>query len=118
MSDLQIIGPKRAGILDQFLTLGWKFYSKRFGPYGNAFQYYDGNTGIERIVLADGRKHHRRLEGKNGWLWRYVFRKIAEIRRIERERELHYMRVPDEPRWYQRAILKWMFGYKYPWRER
>lgn len=115
MGELQIIGPKRDGILDQFLTLGWKFHSTRFGPYGNAYQFSDDSDLENRRwkVVADGRKIRRRLEGKNGWLWRHLFRKMAEIRNLIQDRDSNYLRIPSPTLW-RRIGLYLFFRYKYP----
>lgn len=112
MHDLQIIGPKRTGLLSQFNMMAWKFLSKRFGMYGEAFQVkYEGTT---RKVEAEGRKNHRRLEGKNGWLWYTVFGEKEKVRKLEEDKALNHVRVPSEPKWYHKLVLKRMFGYEYP----
>ena len=110
MNDLQIVGPKRTGLLDQFEMMAWKFLSKRFGMYGEAFQMQDD---IARKVKAAGRKHHRRLEGKNGWLWYTIFNKMGRIHHLETDMALNHVRVPISPKWYHKWILKWLFGYEY-----
>ena len=110
MNDLQIVGPKRTGLLDQFEMMAWKFLSKRFGMYGEAFQMQDG---IARKVKAAGRKHHRRLEGKNGWLWYTIFSQKGRLHHLETDMALNHVRVPISPKWYHKLILKWFFGYEY-----
>jgi len=118
-NELQIIGPKRAGILDQFLTFGWKFYSTRFGPRGCAFQadrplrVTSPHSTMEKAVHADGSKFHRRLEGKNGWLWNTIFKKISEIHNLKRDIAENHLRIPPATLW-RRIGLYLFFGYIYP----
>lgn len=118
MHDLQIIGPKRHGLINQYSTMAWKFLSKRFGMYGEAFQVIRSHSrknesDIARKVEAAGRKHHRRIEGKNGWLWHTIFGQRGKIHRLEQEMALNHVRVPIAPKWHHRLILKRMFGYEY-----
>lgn len=115
MNDLQIIGPKRQGLINQYSTMAWKFLSKRFGMYGEAFQMSEKDlvAGKTHKVEAAGRKHHRRLEGKNGWLWYTIFGQRGKIHRLEQEMALNHVRVPIAPKWHHRLILKRMFGYEY-----
>ncbi len=118
MNDLQIIGPKRHGLVNQFSTMAWKFLSKRFGMYGEAFKVahsYSGENENDATRKAEvaGRKHHRRLEGKNGWLWYTIFNKMGRIHKLETDMEENHVRVPISPKWYHKLILKRMFGYEY-----
>ena len=121
MHDLQIVGPKRAGLLDQHMTMAWKFLSKRFGMYGEAFQVSEkdlvagkNENDVARKVMAAGRKMHRRLEGKNGWLWYTIFGEKEKVRKLEEDMALNHVRVPSKPKWYHKLVLKRMFGYSYP----
>ena len=116
-NELQIIGPKSAGLLGQFWSLGWKFYSKRFGPFGGeAFQSQRHVTDkLRKEVIRVGTKFRRKLEGKNGWLWWTVFRKMGEIKKLEMDRDTNYMKLPDPYRWYHKIVLKIIFGYTRPW---
>ena len=113
-NELQIIGPKRTGLLDQFETMGWKFYSNRFGPYGEAFHGQRHITdNLRKKVIRAGTKFRRKLEGKNGWLWWTVFRKMGEIHRLERDIAENHLRIPPPTLW-RRIGLYLFFGYVYP----
>lgn len=113
-NELQIIGPKRDGIVGQFWTVGWKFYSTRFGAWGQAFRVLGNafDASKEKATRA-GRKYHRRLEGKNGWLWFRLLRKISELERVIWDRDENYLKIP-EPTWWRKIGLFLFFGYKYP----
>ncbi len=103
MNELQIIGPKQAGLLDQFWTLGWKFCSKRFGPFGCAYQMKDEHdVRVRPRVQREGGSLHRRLEGKNGWLWRTIMRRDGKIYKLKREMAELHIKIPDKPRWYEK----------------
>lgn len=122
MHDLQIIGPKRYGLINQYMTVAWKFLSSRFGTYGEAFQvahsYSMKNEGdAARKAEVAGRKYHRRLEGKNGWLWYTIFGQKGKIHNLETDIDESYIRVPVAPKWYHRLVLKHVFGYEYPAKE-
>jgi hypothetical protein len=114
-NELQIIGPKRNGIWGQWWTVAWKFYSTRFGAFGEAFNI--GDVGAADVVkeraLRAGRKYRRRLEGKNGWLWRYLMLKMRELELAIWDRDENYLKIP-EPTWWRKIGLYLFFGYKYP----
>lgn len=122
MNDLQLIGPKRAGLFDQYVTMVWKFLSKRFGMHGEAFQVVHSYSGknesdVARKAKASGRKMHRRLEGKNGWLWYTIFGQKGKIHRLEEDMVLNHIRVPVSPTLLEKLVLEKVLGYKYPVKE-
>lgn len=117
--DLVLFGPKSDGVVAQLWSCGWRLYSKRFGLLGAAFQ------GDSRILNSARKKAHkqghalkRRWEGKNGWLWNYLYRKEQELENLQNDVVDNYIRVPSAT-WYWKIVMRLLFGYKYPraWRE-
>ena len=109
MTDLRWIGPDRQGLLDQYYTVGWKFFSSRFKKlYGNAYQYSPFQGGIERRCRKEGRALKRRLDDKNGWLWKTVFDMKVKLSKIETGDDPRFIVVPLKPTLRERAAL-WLF---------
>ena len=118
--NFQIIGPKRDGLIDQFLTMGWKWQA--LGTiYGMAYQIM-GRTCEEMNGRIDefrqfGRKWHRRaVAGKSRHLWSTVWRLKGQV--SSKEREIQGMRdnwkpIPTQLGFLRRLAWRVVFGNAY-----
>ena len=118
--NFQIVGPKKDGLLDQFVTVGWKW--KALGTlYGMAYQLM-GDTCDEMNKYIDefrqfGRKWHRRaVVSKNHHLWAKIWRLGGEI--SKRDNEIQGMRdnwkpIPYRLGWFRRLCWRVVFGSAY-----
>ena len=84
ITGFEIIGPRYIGILDQWVTMGWKWRNE-IGLYGEAVQIEKPEN--QEKVLAEfvrfGSKWHRRFTAKVRHLWFYVWRQKGEIATLE-----------------------------------
>ena len=122
--NFQIVGPKKDGLLNQFWTMGWKWYALG-NIYGEAWNLAFSkkeptcetmNKYIDKF-LQQGRKWHRRaVAGKNRHLWSTVWRLKGEI--SSRDSEIQGMRdywkpIPKRLGWFRRLAWRVVFGEGY-----
>lgn len=109
---LQEMGPFRTGLLDQHHFVGWKFLSSRFKKlYGQAYQCSPLPEIIDimqRRARKYGHAYVRRLDGRNGWLWKTVLDLKVDLSRIEAGDNPRFIVVPSKPTLRERAAL-WLF---------
>ena len=103
---LEIHGPERCGILNQFKVVTWRYLSSRFGLLGQATQF---SLDLPENWIMDktrrvGDKIHRRFEGKNGWLWKTIYDQQEKIRDIEYQHLVDYIRIPSWLKWIRSKI--------------
>ena len=105
---LQLIGPSRFGLLNQYDVIGWKFGSPRFGLFGNAIQTNAPLDGVWPRVKRQGNTLRRRYNGKSGWLWWTLYQKVGKLERIERGEDSRFLVVPEKPSIRKRLAL-WLW---------
>ncbi len=122
--NFSIVGPKKDGIVDQFLTIGWKWYA--LGDlYCEALQLF-GRTCEEMNGYIDGfrqfgQKWNRRaIESKAHHLWSTVWRLKGEIGALEREIQGmrdYWKPIPKNLGFFRRIMWRIIFGetYERPW---
>ena len=119
-----IVGPQRTGLLDPWLTMGWRWYSP-MGLLGEAVQLSE-QRDIEGLVLARflryGRTWHRRtVVSPEHHLWMTVFRLRGKVEKLERnlkgqkaEMGASYIDVRYFGSWFHVLLLRLFFGYTRP----
>lgn len=84
---LEIVGPWQQGLLDQFVTIGWKWRTE-IGNFGEAIQMSDMSEehvqAAKRRMERFGHKWYRKFTSKNRHLWFTIWRQKGQIERLER----------------------------------
>ena len=105
-SPLVVRGPTNCGFLNQFKVVSWRYISSRFGLLGQTIQCSNDIPDDDAIHMAtkSGTRIHRRLDGKNGWLWKTIYDHQERLADIEYKQSIDYMLVPRWLKWIRRLI--------------
>lgn len=121
----EIIPRKVSGLLSQFISMGWKWYSP-FGLYGQAYQVSAARPEIEEFLVKKfmrfGKSWDRRTRSSpNHHLWITAWRQRGKIRGLERDAAnrqaeilAYYVDTRKHRSWFQRALLRFLFGFRGP----
>jgi len=122
--NFEIVGPRRVGLINQWLTIGWRWDSP-MGLLGEAVQLSEQEE-VEGFVLARflryGRTWHRRtVVAPEHHLWMTVFRLRGKVERLGRdlewqkaEMEASYIDTRRFGSWFHTLVLRIVFGYSRP----
>lgn len=121
----EVIGPKRIGMLDQSVVVGWKWNSP-IGLLGHVFQLRGAgdDTGADMTArcLRYGRKWHRRMVlSPEHHLWMTVWRLKGQIQGLrwaadqqKADRDTWFIDTRQFASWFHVLVLRLMFAYVRP----
>ena len=120
----EIIGPRYMGMLDQWVTMGWKRRNE-LGFFGDAVQLQHSSkhplsdAEVEwrtKQFMNYGAKGHRRFTAKVRHLWFYVWRQKGEIATFEmriKDMENTWLPIPSRLGVVQRIAWRIVYREKY-----